>query len=1039
MNWKAAAREGSRLFIKQQYYLHESRKYIIFAAYMNKIIYAVFAFSALLFSFFGFSLQAKTKVACIGNSITYGFKLPDREHVAYPYQLQQMLGEAYEVGNFGHSGATLLRRGHNPYHKLPEFRAALDFKPDIAVIHLGVNDTDPRDWPDYNDEFIRDYLAIIDSLRGVNPDVRILIAELSPLRAGHYRFRTGTRDWRLEIQKRIRSVAEIAGVELIDFDTPLRDRQNLIFDNIHPNAEGATIMAEAVRGALTGDYGGLRLPEIYQSGMVLQRNRPLAFRGNANAHALITLTLDNRTYRTKADNLGRWSLTTAPLVTGPAYTLTVSDGNRKITLTDILAGEVWLASGQSNMEFYLRNSIGGPEAIASAGDSLLRIYDMKEIVRTDPGLWPDSICGKIDRLEHYRTTRWLPATPGTVEKFSAIAYFFGKELRDSLKVPVGIISNPVGGSPTEAWIDVNTLEAEMPEILVGWRTNDYLQKWVQKRIGENIGDRELGRHPYEPSYLFSAGIRPLASCPLAGVIWYQGESNAHNIELHERLFPMLVNSWRKEFNAPHMPFYFVQLSSIARPSWPEFRDSQRRLAAKIPGVGMAVSHDVGDSLDVHPRDKRPVADRLARLALHRNYGLQVADEGPRLVSAVADGNGKVTLTFSTQLATSDGLAPRTFEVAEYDGYFLPAEAVIQSNTVILKNMKIENPRLVRYAWQPFTRANLISTDGLPASTFKADVGSMDDYSIEPGFERGISAPFFGVLDGKMILAGGANFPCDEPLAPTAEKKTYAGIYAADPADMQWRRVGSLPEPMAYGASATTNAGLVFVAPNGKVYVYDGAIKEVADLPVKIDNAAAAAIGSIVYIAGGNVDGKPSKALYAFDLTSKSVKKLKPMPGNPRVQPVLAASEGKLYLWGGFAGKHDGKDATLEVDGLCYDPAKNKWTPLPAPTGGLSLGGGVAVTLPDGRIAAAGGVNKDVFLAALQDQAPDYLMHPVDWYRFNPNVLIYNPDSGEWSVAATTPDAARAGAALYAAPDALYLYGGELKPRIRTAETLKITL
>lgn len=991
----------------------------------------------LLLLFACIAVSAKTKVACIGNSITYGFKLPDREHTAYPYQLQQMLGEEYEVGNFGHSGATLLRRGHNPYHKLPEFRAALDFKPDIAVIHLGVNDTDPRNWPNYNDEFIRDYLAIIDSLRGVNPGVRILIAELSPLRAGHYRFRTGTRDWRLKIQEAIRSVAAISGSELIDFDAPLRDRQNLIFDDIHPNAEGATIMAETVRGALTGDFGGLKMPEIYQSGMVLQRNRPLTFHGSANAYAPVALTLDNRTYRTRADNLGRWSLTTAPIVSGPAYTLKVTDGKKTLSFTDILAGEVWLASGQSNMEFYLRNSIGGAEAVAAARDSLLRIYDMKEIARTDQYLWPDSVLDRIDRLEHYRPARWQGVTPDNVGNFSAIAYYFGRELRDSLNVPVGIISNAVGGSPAESWIDVNILEAEMPEILVGWRTNDYLQKWVQKRIGENIGDRPLGRHPYEPSYLFSSGIRPLQHFPIAGVIWYQGESNAHNIEVHERLFPMLLDSWRQEFNNPELPFYFVQLSGIARPSWPEFRDSQRRLAERLRATGMAVSHDLGDSLDVHPRDKRPVANRLARLALHRTYGRDVADEGPRLVSAAAGGNGEVILTFSTRLTTSDGLAPRTFEVAEFDGYFFPAEAKINGNTITLKNMDMKNPCLVRYAWQPFTRANLVSDAGLPASTFKSEISRISPSDIEEGYERGISAPFFGVWDGRLILGGGANFPCDNPLAPGAEKKTYAGIYAAEPGDMDWSRVGTLPEAMAYGASATTAAGLVFVAPNGKVYLYDGEIEEVAGLPMKIDNAAAAAIGNVVYIAGGNVDGKPSKALYAFDLTSKSVKKLKPMPGNPRVQPVMAASGGKLYLWGGFAGKHDGKDATLEVDGLCYDPAKNKWAPLPAPTGGLSLGGGAAVTLPDGRIAAAGGVNKDVFLAALQNQAPDYLMHPVDWYRFNPDVLIYNPDSGEWSVAATTPDAARAGAALFSADGALYLYGGELKPRIRTSETLKI--
>jgi len=993
---------------------------------------------------------AKTKVACIGNSITYGFKLPDREANAYPAQLQRLLGPDFEVGNFGHSGATLLRKGHNPYNALPEFRDALAFRPDIAVIHLGVNDTDPRNWPNYNSEFVGDYLAIIDSLRAVNPDVRIILAGLSPLRASHFRFRTGTRDWRLLIQEAIRNVARASGAELIDFNAPLRDRQNLITDGIHPNAEGAAIMAETVRGAITGDYGGLQLPEIMQSGMVVQRNRPLTFRGRADAGAGIALTLDNRTYHTTTDNRGDWALTTAPLVSGPAYTLTVTDGKTTLTLTDILAGEVWLASGQSNMEFQLRRATGGPEEAAGASDGQLRIFDMKPIAHTDNFQWPDSILDAMDALGHYAPTRWQKLSPENARELSAVAYYFARQLRDSLQVPVGIISNAVGGSPAESWVDVNTLEAEMPEILVNWRTNDYLQKWVQKRVGENIGDRPAGRHPYEPSYLFAAGIRPLRGFPLAGVIWYQGESNAHNTELHERLFPMVVDSWRREFNSPQMPFYFVQLSSMDRPSWPGFRDSQRRLADAIPGVGMAVSHDVGDSLDVHPRDKRPVGERLARLALRRTYGFdRLTDRGPTLRSAVAaPGSMTLTFDFADGLTTSDGLAPRVFEIAEIDGVYYPAEATISDNKIILKNMNVKNPRYVRYAWQPFTRSNLVNDAGLPASTFKAEATNAADLDIEPGYERGVSAAFCGRIGNNLIVAGGANFPCDDPLAPSAEKKLYRGIYAADDSQpLTWRRIGSLPVPMAYGASAMTGRGPVFIGTDKSVWLLnaDGTLTDLPEMPVAIDNAAAAAIGDAVYVCGGNVDGKPSNALYSLDLTTGEWRKLRSMPGNPRVQPAMAACMGRLWLWGGFAGKHDGKDATLETSGLCYDPRKNKWTPLPAPTDAdgneISLGGGCAVALSaDDRIVASGGVNKDIFLAALQNQAPDYLMHPVDWYRFNSNVLVFDPVRSEWTVAETTPDAARAGAAAIPGRHGdLFIYGGELKPRIRTSETLNIQL
>ncbi len=231
------------------------------------------------------------RVACVGNSITYGTGVEPRETMNYPTQLGRMLGEGYEVGNFGHPGATLLNKGHNPYMKLPEFRAALDFKPDIAIVHLGINDTDPRNWPEYGDEFVGDYVSLIDSLRSANPNVRVILAQLTPLTTKHWRFRTGTRLWRDMIREAIADVATITGAELIDFNEPLRDRPNLLPDAIHPDAEGATLLAETVYGSITGDYGGLALPAIYGDGMVLQRYMPLTINGRADAGAKITISV----------------------------------------------------------------------------------------------------------------------------------------------------------------------------------------------------------------------------------------------------------------------------------------------------------------------------------------------------------------------------------------------------------------------------------------------------------------------------------------------------------------------------------------------------------------------------------------------------------------------------------------------------------------------------------------------------------------------------------------------------------------------------
>ena len=190
------------------------------------------------------------KVACIGNSITYGMTIPDRETMCYPAQLSRMLGEGYEVAN---SGATLLRRGHRPYTSLEEWREAKAFAPDIAVIHLGVNDTDPRDWPHYGDDFVSDYKAIIDTLRMI----------------------TGTRDWRIAVNRAIERVANATGTTLIDFDIPLRHRQHLMPDGLHPSAEGSRYLAETAYKAITGRHGPLRLPEVMQSGIVVQRDRHL--------------------------------------------------------------------------------------------------------------------------------------------------------------------------------------------------------------------------------------------------------------------------------------------------------------------------------------------------------------------------------------------------------------------------------------------------------------------------------------------------------------------------------------------------------------------------------------------------------------------------------------------------------------------------------------------------------------------------------------------------------------------------------------------
>lgn len=664
------------------------------------------------------------RVACVGNSITYGTGIADREHFSYPVQLQQMLGNGYVVGNFGKPGATLLYKGHRPYVEQPEFKEALRFKGDIAVIHLGINDTDPRNWPNYRDEFVKDYLSIMDSLRAANPKVRFILARMTPIADRHPRFQSGTKQWHDEIQTAIETVARVSGAELIDFHEPLYPYPNLLPDAIHPNPEGAGILAKTVYGGITGNYGGLSMSSLYTDYMVLQRDVPLDIHGTANTGEKITVEIDGQKASATADNQGKWSVVLSPIQATEDLTLTITAGKQRKVFSHVAVGEVWLCSGQSNMAFMLCQAESGKQDIAAADDPQLRLFDMKGRWETYDVAWPASCLDSLNHLQYFHETTWQPSTPASASRFSAVGYYYGRMLRQKLGVPVGLICNAVGGAPTEAWVDRNSLETSFPNILSNWLQNDFIQDWVRGRAAKNLTNDQtkLGRHPYEPCYLYESGILPLQRYPIKGVIWYQGESNAHNKDAHAKLFSLLVDGWRQNWNNPDMPFYFVQLSSLNRPSWPWFRDSQLRLMKEISNTGMAVSSDHGDSLDVHPRCKQPIGERLARWALAKTYGQHITPSGPVFSSVTRQADALiVSFLYADGLQTSDGKAPSCFEIAEEDGLFQPATATIEGNTVRLTSPTIKHPRYVRYAWQPFTRANLVNADQLPASTFRGEV------------------------------------------------------------------------------------------------------------------------------------------------------------------------------------------------------------------------------------------------------------------------------------------------------------------------------
>ena len=659
------------------------------------------------------------KVACVGNSITYGTGVANREQKAYPVVLQRLLGKGYQVENFGKPGATLLRRGHRPYFDQPEFRAALQFRPDIAVIHLGINDTDPRNWPNYRDEFIPDYLALIDSLRAVNPHVRILVARLTPIGVDHPRFDSGTRKWREEISEAVQQVADIARVEWIDFYAPLVPHPDWLPDAVHPDARGAEVLAKVAYSGITGRYGGLQLPPVFADNMVLQRGMPFYMKGKADAGETVVVRLGGKELASGVtDARGVWNVRIPALTAVDSTTLTVSTARRTLTYRNVAVGEVWLCSGQSNMAFKLRQAADASRDIAKAADRGLRLYNMQPRWETDNVEWDSTAVDSVSRLQYFRPAQWVPSSPQNAADFSAVAYYMGRMLRDSLGVPVGLVCNAVGGTPIESWIDRPMLEEYYPQVLRHWKNNDFVMDWVRGRATKNLARRPGGRHPYHPAYCFETGIEPLLNLPLRGVAWYQGESNAHNPDSWR--FDLLARSWRMRMGDFSLPFYVVQLSGIERPSWPWMRNTQRIAQRSVFATQIVVSSDFGLRHDVHSPYKRPVGERLAQSMLRHTYNRPGAPVSPEVgANSKVDGDRvQLDLREAKGLHGSDGQPLRGFEIAGENQLFFPATAQLnEDGRLTLHAPKVAQPRYVRYGWQPFPTGNVVNGAGLPLGTF----------------------------------------------------------------------------------------------------------------------------------------------------------------------------------------------------------------------------------------------------------------------------------------------------------------------------------
>ncbi|MFV8322809.1 GDSL-type esterase/lipase family protein [Flavobacterium sp. LS2R12] len=694
---------------------------------MKRNLFLIIFLISILFHFKSVAQKAILKVACIGDSVTAGYLLSDAANESYPSQLQILLGGQYEVKNFGHSGATLLKKGSTPYFKTKECADAIAYSPDIAIIHLGLNDTDPRNWPNYNAEFDADYSWLIDTLKKQNPTVKIYICRLTPIFNEHPRFKSGTRDWFWQIQSHIPKIAKANQVGLIDLHEKLYPRPDLFPDALHPTKEGATILAKTVYGNITQDFGGLKLAGVFTDNMVLQRNQPIPVYGTANGGEQIEVTFNQQKKTVIADEYGKWKISFPALKQGGPYKITIQSTRRNIVLKNILIGDVWFCSGQSNMAFQLQNSENGSAEVKKAiANTTIRLFNAKANRETDETAWDSITLAKTNQLQFFSGS-WSVCDSISVKDFSAIAYYFGKNITREENVPVGLIQVAVGGSPIESWIDRYTLEHDdkVVDVLTNWRKSDFIMPWVRERANLNLKNatNPKQRHPYDPSYNFEAGVEAFTKFPIKGVIWYQGESNAHNVDLYEHLMPKLVESWRKSWTS-NLPFYYVQLSSIDRPTWPAFRDMQNRLQNKISNSGMAISMDYGDSLNVHPIKKKEVADRLALLALRYTYGKAIVANGPSALKAIQKGDSiLVSFASAKQLATSDKKELFGFELVNDKGIHIQSKAVIVKNQVLITLPKGEKIRTVLYVWKPFTKANLVNEAGLPCSTFKLELNS----------------------------------------------------------------------------------------------------------------------------------------------------------------------------------------------------------------------------------------------------------------------------------------------------------------------------
>ena len=506
----------------------------------------------------------------------------------------------------------------------------------------------------------------------------------------------------------------------------------------------------------------VRLPAVIGDHMVIQCNMQDSIWGWADADEQVSVYLGRQQKATRAGADGRWRIFLDPIQPGGPFEMRIA-GKNSITLHDVLVGEVWVASGQSNMWWPVRFSANAQNETAEANYPNIRLFTVKQAVS-------DEVLDNVDG-------EWTAVTPATVPDFSAVAYYFGREIHQHFRVPVGLMNSSWGATPAEAWTSRSALESNLAlqpilwnwqKVLLaypyGWeRYQKQLADWKNALAAAKAQGKPAPHRPFPPlgsghfhtfdplpdaqnqwtpSGLFNAMIAPLTRFSIRGVIWYQGESNAEPYRALEyrTLFQTLISDWRHAWNEGPVPFLFVQLSNFreqtslglyAQPNplesaWAELRESQAAALA-LPNTGMVVTIDIGDPANIHPKNKQEVGRRLSSFARTVAYGENVLATGPIYCGVIAEGD-RIRVRFDH---VGGGLVAKAgalggFVIAGRDRNFVEADARIEGNAVLVRSPRVPQPVSVRYAWADDPEATLFSREGLPASPFRTDEWS------EPG-------------------------------------------------------------------------------------------------------------------------------------------------------------------------------------------------------------------------------------------------------------------------------------------------------------------